>query len=122
MHLSRSVDHTVTHLRELLWPVPRRWNAAWMEWSNRLPPSAFLVWLAGVVANDYKSERVPLADMLSRVGANASAMQRDAERFLRQNYFAYRPFCKHYQRMLLVFRHLVQSRLRRRFDDTNYGK
>jgi hypothetical protein len=53
--------------------------------------------------------------LIERVLSNASLMQRDAERFLRQTYFRYRPFCMNCQRMLLVFRHVVHNRIRRRF-------
>jgi hypothetical protein len=108
--------HLIAHLRELLLPVPAQ-NAIWTEWATRLPPSAFIMWLAGYVANDLCNNmpRHAPPESIERVLSNASLMQRDAERFLRQTYFRYRPFCMNCQRMLLVFRHVVHNRIRRRF-------
>lgn len=109
MHLS------VDNLREIFLPPP--WNTAWVEWANRLPPSSFVVWLAGNVASDLcRTCRGKPEELVARVETVcASRLQHDAERFLRRTYFTYMPFCRQCQRMLRVFRHLLQNRIRRRF-------
>jgi len=90
----------------------------WLDWSTRLSLSAFLVWLAGHVADELcenKPWRVSTEELVESIDRESSGLlQHDAERFLQQTYFIYTPFCPQHRRMTRLFRRLVQRRIRRR--------
>ena len=90
----------------------------WLDWSTRLSPNAFLVWLAGHVADELcenKPWRVSADELIESIDRESSGLlQHEAERFLQRTYFTYTPFCPQQRRMTVVFRRLVQRRIRRR--------
>ena len=90
----------------------------WLDWSTRLSPGAFVVWLAGHVADELcenKPWRCGADELIESIDRDSSGLlQHDAERFLQRTYFTYTPFCSQHHRMMRVFRRLVQRRIRLR--------
>lgn len=98
---------------------PLRVSDQWDDWAHRLPSSAFIIWLAGHVADELIAEKpygTSLDDLLAAVkGEGTGLTQRAAERFLERYFFSYPAFyTPQCQRMIALFRRLVRRKIRRR--------
>lgn len=91
-------------------------NVEWGEWASRLPRSAFLVWLAGQVADDLITHRRrsdTVEGLLDSISESTSCdLQHQAERFLENHYFGYPSFSPQCSRVIIVFRKVVQRKIR----------
>lgn len=88
----------------------------WREWAHKLPRSAFVIWLAGHVANDLISRRLSVTpqQMIDAVDNDLSGMmQSDAEHFLEAYYFGYPSSDPRFYRMIGIFRRIVKRKLLR---------
>ena len=75
----------------------------------------FVTWLAAEVASDLlanKPRHLPMEALTDSVWTcESSNMQQRAEHFLRNYYYIY-PCDPHFPRVLRIFRHLIQKKLR----------
>jgi hypothetical protein len=92
----------------------------WLEWARRLPKSAFVVWLAGQVADDMlrhiNVKRTNLAALSGAVDSDMTGtVQHSAERFLENYFFGYPSFEPQCRQMIQAFRKIVKRKLTDRF-------
>lgn len=89
----------------------------WPAMASRLPRCTFLQRLADQVANDALNERpwnVSIAQLCEAISqSNATDLQHRAERFIERHYYICPSSDPHFFRTLLIFRHLVQKRLKK---------
>jgi hypothetical protein len=89
----------------------------WAEFAQTLPRASFIVWLSSEVAAHLltkKPHNVSLETLIDSVDDDTSdSVQHDAERFLEHQFGLFR-YDPNYSRIILVFRHLVQHKLRHR--------
>lgn len=92
----------------------RGFEERWVDWGGRLSYSAFLVWLAGDVADQLIRDRPRsrLGDLLLLVDTADSCNQDAAERFL-QRFFVCYPVIgtAAYRRTIRVFRHMIKRKI-----------
>lgn len=115
------VPKQVSHLWEAIqsWlhpevPVPPE---NWPILAGQQPRCVFVKWLAEQVAQDIlanKPRALPMETLNQSVwNGSSSAMQQRAEHFLRNHYYTYFMIDQdHYHRLLVIFRHLIQKKLR----------
>jgi hypothetical protein len=89
----------------------------WVEFAQTLPRAPFIVWLANEVAAHLitkKPHNLSLETLIDSVDDDTSdSMQHEAERFLEHQFGLFR-YDPNYSRIIVVFRHLVQHKLRHR--------
>lgn len=87
----------------------------WTEWAQRLPRSAFVIWLAGHVANELNDHKgVPLQQMIDAVDDDSTGMlQHNAERFIENFYFGYPSHDPNMYRLIRIFRRIIKRKLKR---------
>ena len=87
----------------------------WTEWARRLPRSAFILWLAGHVADEliaHKGRRISFEELAESVLEKRSGeIQSDAECFIEKYYFVYPSNDLQLQRMIRIFRRVVKRKL-----------
>ena len=87
----------------------------WPSLAHRQSRCAFISWLADEVAHDLlanKPWKLPMEALTDSVWTcESSNMQQRAEHFIRNYYYAY-PSDPHFPRVLRIFRHLIQKKLR----------
>lgn len=92
---------------------PRHDETVWTDWANKLPPSRFLVWLAGQISDDLLAHRCPndtISGLIISVDAAIGPAQCQAERYLhkRAGWLVYAP---HMKRVIGIFRHVIRLNL-----------
>ena len=91
---------------------PVEWRRQAVQYSR----CRFVIWLADQVAVDLLTNRpwgVSTEELVAAVDQSiASELQHDAERFIENHYFAYPCNDPQFYRILLIFRHCIQRKLR----------
>ena len=87
----------------------------WRHLASKQSRCAFVTWLADEVAYDLlanKPRHLPMEELTDSVWTcESSNMQQRAEHFLRNYYYIY-PCDPHFPKVLRIFRHLIQKKLR----------
>jgi hypothetical protein len=110
---ARAVLRFFSHFFKPVTPDPD--HVHWADFAQSLPRAPFIVWLANEVALDLISHRphhVSIDDLIVCVDDDtACCLQHDAERFLEKQFGLHRYEPRH-QRVMVVFRHLIQHKLK----------
>jgi hypothetical protein len=96
--------------------TPRSDGQPWEAWAARMPRSAFVIWLAGHVADDlieHTGATVSVQQMIDAVDDSTGVLQHTAERFIENYYFGYPSDDPHLYRLISIFRRIVKRKLRR---------
>ena len=84
----------------------------WSRWAHKLPRSAFIIWLAGHVADDLLMDQtVSIDDLIAAVNSNSTGWtQNKAERFIENYYFGCRSI-ETTPKLICVFRKMITRKL-----------
>ena len=85
----------------------------WAEWAQKLPKSAFIIWIAGCVSNDLLTSRVVSYEKLLEAvdDSTTGVLQHQAERFIENYYFGFFSFSPQKDRLISIFRKLVKKKI-----------
>jgi len=91
--------------------VPKKWT----EWAQKLPKSAFIIWIAGCVTNDlleHKPRHVTYEQLLDAVDDSATGfLQHHAEKFIENYYFGFLSFNPQKDRLISIFRKIIKRKI-----------
>jgi hypothetical protein len=94
-----------------------------LKWAQRLPKSAFIIWIAGQVSNEmikYKPKNMKTEELLEHVDdASSFALQHSAERFIENHYFGYPSFEPQKDKLIGIFRKIVKKKITRYFSNNS---
>jgi hypothetical protein len=106
-----AVSRMIAHFLD---PIDEYEDDQWYAFAQSLPPARFVVWLANEVTTGLVTD-TPTDNIDAVIGAvednRTGTLQNDAERFLKQHYGMFH-FDSNACRVVLVFRELVQHKLR----------
>lgn len=92
----------------------------WTEWAQKLPKSAFIIWIAGCVSNDlleYKPRSVSYIQLIDAVDDNSTGiLQHQAEKFIENYYFGVLSFNPQKDRLISIFRKIIKRKIAKHID------